>query len=249
MPATAGRGVVPTPRAAGLRLHLADVLSQLHRMLEGPAIFDPAQTQRTFVVAIYESPAAILAPGLISELTVAAPKARIAFVDPARDILDQMERGAVDLLVAGPERSNGDLMRKPLFEDEFCTAQRRGHPRGMQPLDLDSFCSLDHLLISADGGGFHGLVDRALAEKGRVRRVKVSIQSYALAPLILSSSDCVCTMPSRFFRRFAEQFDLFAPPIELPSTQLLALWHPRSQADEGHAWLRGVLYAAANQVL
>ncbi len=248
VPAAAGRGVVPTPRAAALQVELAGILAQLRRLMDGPSAFDPAQTRRTFVVAIYENPAAILAPGLVSEVTAAAPGARMAFVSPGRDILDQMERGAVDLLVAGPDRANGDLMRRPLFEDDFCTAQRHGHPRGKQALDLDTFCALDHLLVSADGGGFHGLVDSALNVVGRARRVTVSIQSYALAPIVLAGSDCVCTMPRRFFRRFAEGLDLFVPPVRLLPTQLLAFWHPRCQDDQGHIWLRGRLYAAARRV-
>ena len=247
VPAAAGRGVVPTPRAAGLQADLAGILAQLRRLVEGPQAFDPAQTRRTFVVAIYENPAAILAPGLVSEVTAAAPNARMAFVTPGRDIVEQMERG-VDLLVAPPDKAASDLMRRPLFEDGFCTAQRRGHPRGNQPLDLDAFCALDHLLVSADGGGFGGLVDDALGAVGRTRRVTVSIQSYALAPVVLAGSDCVCTLPRRFLQRFAEGLDLVTPPVRLPPTQLLALWHPRCQDDPGHAWLRERLYAAAGRV-
>lgn len=245
VPAAAGRGVVPTPRAAALQDELADVLTRLRRLMEGPAAFDPGRTRRTFTVAIYENPAAILLPGLIARVMAAAPGARMAFVVPGRDIAERLERGTVDVLVSASDLVGGDLMRRSLFEDGFVTAQRRGHPRGDGTLDLDTFCGLDHLLISADGGKFHGLVDRALEAVGRTRRVAVSVQGYALVPAILSSSDCVCTMPRRFFRAHAQALDLFAPPIELPATQMLALWHPRSQSDQGHTWLREQLYAAA----
>lgn len=247
VPATAGRGVVPTRRAADLQGELTGLLTQLRRMMEGPTAFDPARTRRTFVVAIYENPAAILLPGLVARVMAGAPGARLAFVDPGPDATERLERGAVDVLVAVSDRASADLMRRPLFEDVFVTAQRSGHPRGKQPLDLDTFCALDHLLISADGGGFHGLVDDALAAVGRARRVTVSIQSYALVPSILASSDCVCTMPRRFFTRYAAELDLFSPPVELSPLQMLVLWHPRSQSDQGHAWFREQLYLAAAQ--
>ena len=81
---------------------------------------------------------------------------------------------------------------------------------------------------------------------GRARRVTVSVQSYALAPLVLAESDCVCTLPRRFLAKFPGGLDLFKPPIELAPMRLLALWHPRSQADQGHAWLRETLYATAD---
>ena len=248
VPAVTGRGVVPTRRAADLQDELASLLAQLRRMVEGPAAFDPARTQRTFTVAIYENPATLLLPDLISRVMADAPSARMAFVEPGPDTTDRLERGAVDILVAGSDSAGGNLMRRPLFGDDFVTAQRRSHPRGTQPFDLDAFCALDHLLISADGGGFHGLVDGALAALGRARRVTVSIQSYALAPTILSGSDCVCTMPRRFFRRHAGELDLFPPPIELPPVQMLVFWHSRSQGDQGHAWFREQLHAAANRI-
>lgn len=245
VPAASGRGVVPTGRAVELQTELADVLGKLRRMVEGPAVFDPARSQRTFIVAIHENPAVTLAPGLVARLTAVAERARLALVHPARDVVDQLERGEIDILVTGADRAHGELMQRPLFEDGFLSAQRKGHPRGNGPLDLDRFCALDHLLISADGGGFSGLVDDALAALGRSRRVAVSIQTYALAPVILAHSDCICTLPRRFLFRFANELDLTPPPLDLPPARIVALWHPRNQEDKGHAWLRDCLYKAA----
>src|SRR3546814_15571657 len=82
-------------------------------------------------------------------------------------------------------------------------AQRTGHPRGRGPLSLDEFCALDHALISAEGGGFSGLVDDTLAMMDRRRRVTVSVQTYALAPLVVANSDCLCTLPRRFLAKYA----------------------------------------------
>jgi DNA-binding transcriptional LysR family regulator len=245
VPASTGRGVVPTPRAAELRTELAAVLLRLRQIIEGPPAFDPARTRRTFVVAILENPAAILAPDLVSKVMAEAPHARLAFVHPTPDIVERMERGEIDVLVGTAEKASGDLIRRPLLEDGFLTAQRKGHPRGTGPLDLETFCALDHLLISTDGGGFSGLVDQALGALGRARRVTVSLQNYALAPVILANSDCVCTLPRRFLARFANELDLYPPPLELAQVQLLMLWHPRNQEDEGHVWFRDRIHKAA----
>jgi DNA-binding transcriptional LysR family regulator len=118
------------------------------------------------------------------------------------------------------------------------TAQRIGHPRGKQPLTLDEFCSLDHLLISTSGGQFQGIIDAALADLGRERSVSVSIQSYALAPLVITNSDCICTLPSRFLERFKTVLELFAPPLALSPFQMKLFWHPRMRTDPAHTWLR-----------
>jgi DNA-binding transcriptional LysR family regulator len=245
VPASNGRGVVPTPRALDLRGNLSDALAILRGMLRAPRSFDPATSRRSFVIAVQEQPAAGLAPGLTSIVLAEAPGARLAFVYPTADVDERLEAGSVDLLVARADYGGGSLIRRALFENDFLTAQRKGHPRGVGPLDLDGFCALDHLIVSMEGGGFSGLVDRALAEIGRSRRVALSVQSYGLAPLIVAGSDCICTLPGRLLRRFSDGLDLFETPIPVPRSKLVALWHPRNQAEPGHVWLRERLYQVA----
>lgn len=241
--AAKGRGMVPTPRAAQMQPALASALSQLRRMMEGLPVFEPSQSRRTFVIAIQDNPAAILMPGLLSRLMAAAPASRLALITPGKDFTEKLEQGQVDVLVGIPSNTlGGHMIRRLLFEDHFLTAQRLGHPRGRGPIDLDAFCAHDHLMISADGGRFSGVIDVAL---GRQRRVAVSIHSYALAPLILANSNCLCTLPSRFLKRFARQLDFVPPPLELAPFPLMALWHPRHQAESAHAWLREQLFEAA----
>jgi DNA-binding transcriptional LysR family regulator len=246
VPAAHGRGVVPTPRAVEMKPALAAALAQLRRILEGPPVFEPSRSRRTFVIAIQDNPAAILMPGLIPRLMAAAPATRLALIHPGRDIAEKLEQGEVDVLVGLASNTlGGHMIRRPLFEDRLLTAQRKGHPRGRGPLALDTFCALDHLLISADGGGFSGMVDAALAAIGRQRRVAVSIQSYALAPMVLATSDCLCTLPSRFLKRFARQLDFAPPPLDMAPVSLMALWHPLHQDDPAHGWLREQLFEAA----
>jgi DNA-binding transcriptional LysR family regulator len=192
-----------------------------------------------FRIAATDNPAAILAPDLIPMIKAQAPQVKIAFTlpDKAR-IATHLEQGDVDLFVGAAEDGSNELIATTLFEDAFVTAQRIGHPRGKQPLTLDEFCSLDHLLISTSGGQFQGIIDAALADLGRERSVSVSIQSYALAPLVITNSDCVCTLPSRFLERFKTVLELFAPPLALSPFQMKLFWHPRMRTDPAHTWLR-----------
>ena len=105
-------------------------------------------------------------------------------------------------------------------------------------MDLDTYCNLSHLIVSSEGGGFSGIVDELLASRGRERRVAASVQSYALAPLVVSASDLLCTLPRRLLSRFSTALDLFDPPFELLDYELSAFWHPRRQDDPAHIWLR-----------
>ena len=245
-PSSSGRGVVPTARAKHLDPLIRDLITRLARLAE-PLEFDPSTSERTFRLALYENPAVMLIPDLVRRLQSTGPNIRIAVVapDPER-MSEDMEDGSIDLFV-GSGKASSLWLSKTLFEEQFVVAQRAGHPRGREPLTLDEYCALDHILISAEGGGFSGLVDDTLAMANRRRRVTVSVQTYALAPLVVANSDCLCTLPRRFLAKYAAAIEIMEPPFALDALGLTAFWHPRYQDDEGHAWLRGQIFAAAQE--
>jgi len=239
IPAASGRGMIPTSHAAALQPELMKLIERLNDFVQTAHFFDPKTSKRVFRIAATDNPAAILAPELIPLIKSQAPRARIAFTLPDKaHIAAHLEQGEVDLFVGAAEDGASGLIARTLFDEEFVTAQRIGHPRGGAALTLDEFCSLDHLLISTSGGQFSGMIDNALAEVGRDRIVSVSIQSYALAPLVLTATDCVCTLPRRFLERFTSVLDLFTPPLSLAPFQMNLFWHPRMRSDPAHIWLR-----------
>jgi DNA-binding transcriptional LysR family regulator len=246
IPATTGRGMVPTPHAAAIQPELTRLLERLREFSNIARVFDPATSRRVFRIAATDNPAAVLAPDLIPLVKASAPDVRVAFVlpDKAR-IAAHLGQGDCDLFIGAAEDMAGALIARTLLDEEFVTAQRKDHPRGDRPFDLDEFCALDHLLISTSGGRFSGMIDEALAALGRERRVSVSIQSYALAPLVLMSSDCICTLPRRFLQRFTTALDLFEPPLKLTKFRMTAFWHPRMSGDPAHAWLREQVFHTA----
>lgn len=248
VPSPDGRGVLATPRALALKPAVAAVLDLLDDMVRPTLDFDPMTTRRTFTLALHEIPAVMLAPDLVPRIAAAAPSARLAFVvPPVLEILvDRLERGEVDICIGNRALAQSAWLARTLFEDHFLTAQRKGHPRGSGPIDLQAFCAAEHLLVSADGGGFFGHVDTVLATLGYERRVALSIQNYTLAPRIVASSDYLCTLPSRFLHRFEDTLDLFEPPLPLGVAELAAYWHPRVQNDRAHRWLRDQLFATAS---
>ena len=245
-PSSTGRGVVPTARADQLDPRVRDLITRLARLGE-PVTFEPTTSERTFRLALYENPAVMLIPDLVRRLQLTGPTIRIAVIAPDPERMSEgMEDGSIDMFV-GSGRTSSLWLSRTLFEEQFVVAQRAGHPRGRGPLTLDEYCALDHVLISAEGGGFSGLVDDTLAMMNRRRRVTVSVQTYALAPLIVANSDCLCTLPRRFLAKYAAAIEVMEPPIALNAIGLTAFWHPRHQDDEGHAWLRGQMFAAAQE--
>jgi DNA-binding transcriptional LysR family regulator len=239
IPAASGLGMIPTPHASALQPELTRLIDRLNDFVNTAHVFDPQNSKRVFRIAATDNPAAILAPDLIPIVKANAPRAKIAFTlpDKAR-IANHLEQGEIDLFVGTAEDGSNELIATTLFEDRFVTAQRVGHPRGKRPITLDEFCLSDHLLISTSGGQFQGMIDAALAELGRERSVSLSIQSYALVPLVMSNSDCLCTLPSRFLERFKTVLEICTPPLTLAPFEMKLFWHPKMRTDPAHAWLR-----------
>lgn len=248
VPGPNGRGVIPTPRAETLRPLVVGALRQIATIME-PVKFDPATSARVFTLALQENPAIMIGPGLVQRVRMAAPGIRLRLALPnRRRVSDLLESGEVDMFIGVAAGTDSAWIGRTLFHDDFATAQRKGHPRGTAPLDLESFCNLAHLLVSSEGDPFSGFVDKALMAINRTRQIAMSVQSYAVAPTIVAGSDLLCTLPARMLRHFGTSLDVFEPPIALQSIGVGAYWHPRQQEDPGHRWLREQLFAVANTV-
>jgi DNA-binding transcriptional LysR family regulator len=83
-------------------------------------------------------------------------------------------------------------------------------------------------------------IDTALAAKGLVRKIAVWEPSYLAVADVVARTDLISTMPTRLATYLAKGLPIaiYDLPLPLPGPDYAMYWHPRSQADEGHKWLR-----------
>src|SRR6185369_8260809 len=79
-----GRGMVLTPRAETLVGPLHTLLGDIERLLHGGAAFDPATTERRFVIAATDLLMTLLLPLLLEVIAREAPGITLEFVPTAR---------------------------------------------------------------------------------------------------------------------------------------------------------------------
>lgn len=243
LPSEAGRGMTPTARALALGPILHSVLKDLESVVQYRPSFDPLTDERSFQIAANDTAMVVLGLPLIEQMAnCAGPGVRVAFRNPdAGLIAAQMEGGEVDLLIASERILPASMKARPLLQGSFVMAQRKGHPRGTTPLDLDAYCTLRHVLVTEFGGNFHGYIDETLAERGRHRNVAVSVEKFMLVPEILRNSNYVCTLPSMLRSRFSNVLDMFDIPFDDRGFGLQLAWHPRNHAAPAVAWLRNMI--------
>lgn len=243
IPAETGRGMTPTARALELAKSLHEALKGVEAVVKLKPVFDPMQAERTFTIAASDYAIVVVGLPLLEKLRkIAGPRIRVSFrmPDPS-GIAEPMTRGEIDLLI-GIERMVPLMMKaKKLLTERFVLAQRKGHPRGTGPVDVDTYCSLQHVLVSTSSDSFHGFIDDYLAGLGRSRNVIVALQQYITAPALLSTTDYVCTLPRELVARFPDQLDAFELPFVEEGFTLYMAWHPRVHRDPASEWLRGAL--------
>lgn len=233
-----GRRLVATTRALELKANLRQHLEALDALVRDTRAFEPATAKKTFRIIATDYGHAALAPALARRITADAPSVRLACLPFApRTVWQALEDDEADVaLVTG--LSLPEAKFAPGFEEDFCVIQRKQHPLGTGPMSLDAFCSVEHVLVSPEGGGFIGAADRTLARLGYRRRVAVSLPSFLLAPALVAGTDYICLLPRRLARIFSDVVDIAEPPFPSPVFELNLVWHPRRQHDPAHVWLR-----------
>jgi DNA-binding transcriptional LysR family regulator len=232
------RGMRPTARAEAMRGPLRQALDALGHAVSAPQPFKPAEAHQTWRVAAADyAESTILLPALAG-LRSLAPGTRLAVLElvPSR-IVRQAEHGEIDLAFHTSEDAPEGLHRRVLFKERYVLAGRAGHPRLKRRPTLAQFCALEHVIVSTDGGGFHGVTDDALAKAGLTRRVVLSVPHFLFLISVLANTDLVALLPARLVRD-TSVLRVVEPPIEVPGYEMAMLWHERSHRDPAHQWLR-----------
>lgn len=232
------RGMRPTARAEELREPLRQALEALELAVAPASAFDPAQAQQTWRVAATDyGESSILLPAMAG-LRARAPGTRVAVVEmvPAR-IARQAEQGEIDLAFHTVEGSPPNLRRRTLFAERYVLAGRAGHPALKRRPTLKQFCALEQVIVSPDGGGFFGITDEMLAERGLERRVVLSVPHFLFLRSVLETTDLVAMLPERLVRG-SHALQVVESPVEVPGYEMAMLWHERSHRDPAHQWLR-----------
>lgn len=243
----AQRGMLPTKRALELQAPLRDALEGVRRAILEGAEFEPSTAVATIAIAASDyGQYSILMP-LIAVLRSEAPGIRIVWrtID-ASALTVQMERGDADLAVMTPETAPELLRMRTLYRERYVAIARADHPvvRGM--IDLDTFCALDHVVVSPQGGGFSGPADVALEAIGRSRRVVLSAPAFLIVPEIISRSDMIALVPYRIARGRADRLQILEPPLPVPGFEIAMVWHDRTATHPLQRWLREKIAALAD---
>jgi len=236
-----GASMVPTPFSRNMINDVRQALQILEVNLYENRNFDPAHTRRNFMVGFWELMEAMILPALARTRTRAAPEISITTLRMKRcEIEAELSSGALDLALDVPINISDSIRRKPLFSDRVVVVARQGHPAIGRELDLETYLSQDHILVSSRRYG-PSLVDAELNRKGKKRRIALRCQNYFAGCRAASQTDMLLTMPERYAEMLNSRVENRLYPFPLKSLQTLDIhmyWHESADNDPPNRWLR-----------
>jgi DNA-binding transcriptional LysR family regulator len=242
-----GREMVPTAFALGLREPLRDALGAVERTLAARPAFDPATGQRTFRLYANDYVTIVLLAPLLRALSRDAPGVQLEITSTFTSFAELLQDEGLDLVIsAGDLPGSAALPSQTLFRDRFVLV---GGPRaeGLAGgrVSRRTFAQQRYLVYRQ--GGATSFADLEMDARGVQRRVALTVGSFVLVPHLLAGSDLVTMLQARLLDAIGTDHELQVarPPIALDPIVERVYWHPRSEADPAHRWLRERLVAAA----
>jgi len=245
----ADKGMRLTPKALELLPKVEEVLNGIEQLMHDEE-FIPSAVEGRVVIAATDYAIALLAPNLIRTLNKQAPNLQIR----VRHIEDYKENQSLnsdeaDLILSVPEFSSDTSRAEFLFDETYLGFARPGHPIfGPEAVDLDLFCSYEHLLVSPFRGDAFGATDRALEKLGLKRRIAITVPDFSIVETILQKSDLISVLPKRLAENMSGRLQSFTVPVELEPFKLYAYWPAYLQRDPLNLWLRTIVKECAELI-
>jgi DNA-binding transcriptional LysR family regulator len=237
------RGMVPTPYAERLAQPIADALAALHGTLNARVAFDPARSERAFVIGVNDVGETYFLPRLMRALDQVAPGVTIRTVRTTSiDVRDEMERGRMDLAMGFLPGLKGGFFQRRLFRQPYVCIFRQDHPLARSGVSARQFRAAEHVAIVSEGTG-HGVVDEVIARAGIRRRLRLTVPHFMAVGPVLQATDMIAVVPQRFADCACGPFGLASAPcpVKIPESVINVFWHARNHREAANQWLRQVV--------
>jgi DNA-binding transcriptional LysR family regulator len=251
-------GLQPTARALEIAPGVHEGLTRLRDAMV-PTAFDPAITDRRFVLAAGTYFCALLVPLLAQRVRLEAPGVSLRIVELADQLVEMLDAGSVDVALGAFTRVPKRIIVEPLYSEELVWIAAAGNPILDGPVDAKMLATQPRITIL--GGREAGRRAGTISEGGLDRQVNVGItgswpetesasvvydSQTAIAMVMLT--DTIALVPRRsVLQEVANgRVGLLKTADSLPPAIALSmLWHRKQSDDGGLAWLRLLIADAA----
>jgi DNA-binding transcriptional LysR family regulator len=240
-------GMEPTPYAERLIGPVRSALESLRTALDNAWEFVPTTAERSFVIAVDNRSATVLAAPLVAAIAAEAPGIRLDMRPSGTlELAERLDRGDIDMAIGGVSAPAERFSDRRLFEDGYAALVRRGHPASVDgTISLEALGHYPHLVLSSTREE-SAFVDAELSKHGLARRIALRAPLLA-ATASLMQSDMIAIISELSAREFSRNAPLEVLRLSFQSPRLVTamLWHRRLDGVASHQWLRTMVQRVA----
>lgn len=231
--------MVLTPYAEEIRQRTQNAAFEARALLRpSSADFNLATLERTFLIRSNDGFVVAFGAAMIAAAAQIAPSVCLRFMPKPEKTSNALREGRVDLEIGVLGDMGPEIRLQTLFCDRFMGVVRKGHPLAAEKeLTADDYVSFGHVVVSRRNKTY-GPVDDALAEVGLKRKIAAIVPGFSAALAIAQHSDLVALIPASFLIAELDSLYVFELPVKTREITISQMWHPRSEVDPAHRWLR-----------
>lgn len=235
-----GKKMVPTATALRLKEPLKTLLRDVDVLVTETTHFDPSTSERRFKISASDYVLSVVLPNLIQRLEQLAPGIIINCVPPSELAPQQLDQGKLDMIIVPEKHISSDHPSDLLFTDRFVAVGCSSNPLlAADHLDEEAFYAAGHVAVDIGANSAPSVGESYLRQRGRERRIEMSVASFLLAPEVVVNTAKITVMHEKLAQLYQQRLPIAIAelPFELPSLREMVQYHASRQNDTGLHWL------------
>jgi LysR family transcriptional regulator, nod-box dependent transcriptional activator len=240
--------MVLTPLAESIRKPVRDTLLLAQAVMDTRPLFNPETSNREFAIVASDFVDGILLESAVQHLATSAPRIVIELLDLiGRKMVEDLDRGDIDLLIVAEHYASAEHPREVLFRDTMRCVVWSEHPTVGDELTLEQYLDLPHVAMNFGRARMQCIEGDFLRGLGYRRKVATWTKSFLALPRLVVGTNRIATVPRLLADRVAKTMPIksLLPPVKFPEIVEVMQWHQCRDKDPGIVWLRSFLHAAA----
>lgn len=239
-----------SPLAVRLVQRTALALADLERVFTTRVDFDPAESEREFVLATSDYGASVMGAAIDRRLTEAAPGATLRFEQIRDEVVDNHDERmrAIDGIMI-PHGFLEDVPHVDLYRDEWVLLVSADNQRVGEAITMEDLATLPWVLTFHRPTAFTPPA-RQLRMLGVQLKADVVVQGFLPVPTFIEGTDRVAFLQRQLAARVGDpdRFRVLPCPFDVVPLVEAMWWHPVFDQDPGHVWFRSLVAQAASDV-
>ncbi len=238
---TKARGLAPTPKAKELYLRVHHILELVRVEFPAKQAFDPATTQRTFIVAVSHGGGVLFTTALNARIQTQAPHARLVIrtIDPISEIPDLLKEQRLDIAIHHARFDDAKLEQITYDQNQLVLIARTDHPRIRTSPSTEDLLG-EHFVAAYDV--FSHNASHELGQTLAVMRDRtvLEVPNALLIPQVVRQSDLLAVVTAEMAKSFSQYLPIqaFTLPFAVPALNIHMIWHSSQTGEPEHTWLR-----------